>query len=292
MPPLVRRLIVENESPKDFSANDLLRALGLPVLDQPRGEYPGLRSLALLKLMPKPEGSAGSDADVAHVQQALSQQSCEALRAAVDRASFSAADSVDGCIDYQLNLDREALEQLIGTAEVDRLWEIALQRAAACAGVEGAVRRDDYGSTAGGDDSDAGLGLDCATHSGSEEEGQRRRAIAKALEAHEIFVRRYSPSTRPWFPFHKDRSALTVNVALSDDVQHGGGRLICVYGGLVHRLERSQGCATVHPSTLMHAVSRMTHGSRYALIIFLGRNENIVRFNREVQRVLKLAATA
>ena len=34
------------------------------------------------------------------------------------------------------------------------------------------------------------------------------------LDVHEIFVRRYTPNTRPWFPFHRDRSELTINVAL------------------------------------------------------------------------------
>jgi hypothetical protein len=46
----------------------------------------------------------------------------------------------------------------------------------------------------------------------SEEEGDRAAAL---LDAHEIFVRSYSPTTRPWFPFHKDRSELTVSPAAS-----------------------------------------------------------------------------
>ena len=43
---------------------------------------------------------------------------CAKLRAAVDAASFSAADSVDGCTDYQLNFDRRELESLVGEAAV------------------------------------------------------------------------------------------------------------------------------------------------------------------------------
>ena len=91
------------------------------------------------------------------------------------------------------------------------------------------------------------------------------------LAAVEIFVRRYAAGTRPWFPFHQDRAELTINVALSDDAEHGGGRLLCVYDGRVHRLMRHEGTATVHRSTLLHGVSRMTSGVRYSLILFFGR---------------------
>ena len=92
---------------------------------------------------------------------------------------------------------------------------------------------------------------------------------AALLEAHEIFVRVYTGATRPWFPFHKDRSELTINIALSNDNHHEGGRLIALYGGKVRAIERREGEATIHPSSLMHAVSRMISGRRYALIIFV-----------------------
>ncbi len=108
----------------------------------------------------------------------------------------------------------------------------------------------------------------------------------------EIFVRRYTPHTRPWFPFHKDRSETTVNVAISDDADHAGGRLVCIYAGEVRRIERREGDATVHPSSLFHAVSRMTRGARYSLIIFFGRNEQIMQFNSAVQRALRGDACA
>ena len=47
---------------------------------------------------------------------------CAQLRATVDEASFSAADSVDGCTDYQLNLTRGELERLVGEPTVAHLW--------------------------------------------------------------------------------------------------------------------------------------------------------------------------
>jgi len=88
------------------------------------------------------------------------------------------------------------------------------------------------------------------------------------LQIHQIFARRYTTQGRPWFGFHRDKGPLTVNVALSPDEWHDGGRLLGIYEGRVHSIERDEGEATVHPSTLLHAVSRMQGGVRYSLIVF------------------------
>jgi len=245
MPAVVRALIVDNAAVEEVRANDVLRALGLPeISERPKSRYPGLRSLELLRMLPSQSGTA---ADFEHVDHALSADACAAVRAAVDAASFGAADSVDGCIDYQLNLSRVELEELVGKAAVAHLWQLAVV----------AVRRER------GNDS----------------------AVAE-LEAHEIFARRYTPNTRPWFPFHKDRSEVTVNIAVSSDAEHDGGRLLCLCDGEVRRIERGLGCATIHPSSLFHAVTRMTAGARYSLIVFFGRCEKIVAFNEAVRKQL------
>lgn len=90
----------------------------------------------------------------------------------------------------------------------------------------------------------------------------------------QIFVRRYTRDTRPWIQFHNDNAAFTVNVALAADKQHEGGRLICVVGGELRNLERDKGEATVHPSTLLHAVTAMRGtGVRYSLIVFFHSQE-------------------
>ena len=47
-----------------------------------------------------------------------------------------------------------------------------------------------------------------------------------------------------------------------------GGRLLGLIDGCVRAIERAEGEATVHPSCLLHGVSRMTAGVRYSLIIF------------------------
>ena len=93
----------------------------------------------------------------------------------------------------------------------------------------------------------------------------------------EAFVRRYTPSIRPWHPFHQDRAAVTVNVALCDDGEHGGGKLLGLFDDGVVHFERGAGDATVHLSRIVHGVSRMTSGVRFALIVFLGHEPPVRR---------------
>ena len=54
----------------------------------------------------------------------------------------------------------------------------------------------------------------------------------------------------------------------------GGGHLLAVYDGAVRVVSRRAGDATVHPSSLLHGVSRMREGSRYTLILFF-ENEDV-----------------
>eukprot|EP00966_Prymnesium_polylepis_P215250 4984939-Prymnesium_polylepis.1 len=126
MPAIVRSLIVDNAEATSCSANDLLRALGLPeIRAPPPGGGAALRSLALLDLLPR---SVGSTTDVKHVERALGADACARLRDAVDASAASAAaaaDSVDGCPDHQLNLSQEELWRLIGESEAARLWRLA-----------------------------------------------------------------------------------------------------------------------------------------------------------------------
>lgn len=88
-----------------------------------------------------------------------------------------------------------------------------------------------------------------------------------------IFVRRYTPSTRPWNPWHVDSAAVTANVALSDEAACAGGELLTVRDDGVRAVVRGAGDATVHSSTLLHAVSRLSSGARYSLIVFFGEAE-------------------
>ena len=87
-----------------------------------------------------------------------------------------------------------------------------------------------------------------------------------------IFARKYSAGSRPWIGFHHDVSTCTINVALSDDREHAGGRLHAIVGdGTRARhatIERAEGEATAHGDDVMHAVSAMRAGTRYSLILF------------------------
>ena len=64
------------------------------------------------------------------------------------------------------------------------------------------------------------------------------------------------------------QASVTVNVALTADAASGGGRLLGVYGRAVREIARGEGDATVHSSALLHGVTRMTHGTRYSMIMF------------------------
>ena len=95
-------------------------------------------------------------------------------------------------------------------------------------------------------------------------------AIPEPRNSAQIFVRRYTPDTRPWNPFHVDSARVTLNVALSDEASCDGGELLALHEDGLHFLVRGEGDATVHSSTLLHAVRRLASGARYSLIIFIG----------------------
>jgi hypothetical protein len=187
---------------------------------------------------------------------ALSTEACAALRAAVDAEWQEKVDSVDGAPDHQLNLSGEAFERVIGRAAVLDLLQMAADFG----------RQQDAGAPpAAGPGSSPHLGLEDA----------------------KVFVRRYGRSSRPWNPFHTDSSALTVNVALNDRSSFTGGKLLCAFGEAIRPVERDEGDATVHASTLLHGVSMLRSGVRYSLIIFLGQRRLLpkrLRFDEERRR--------
>ena len=79
------------------------------------------------------------------------------------------------------------------------------------------------------------------------------------------------PPARAQIHFHHDSALLTCNVALTADGDHKGGRLIAVDEGKVQHCRCLEGTATLHASTLLHAVTRITSGARYSLILFYRR---------------------
>ena len=212
MDPVVRDLVVFNRKPSSVPINTLLAALGMPPVEERAAppSYPGLRSLALLSLLPKPTGEA---ADVIRESEALTSTACAQLRSAVDAASFAACDSVDGCLDYQLNLSRGELEALVGVDAVQRLWALAAHTLRRLRPgeyeddeeEEVEEEEEEEGADDGEEDGEVAAGAADGTiepeGTVASDSAAGRRAAA-LLEAHEIFVRVYTGDTRPWFPFH------------------------------------------------------------------------------------------
>ena len=179
---------------------------------------------------------------------ALDAAACAALRAAIDTAcegDQASEDSVDGLREYQLRLSGAQLAAIIGDA-ASRELTVELPRAASMALAGANAKEADAPPPA-------------------------------ALRPYQIFARRYSPLTRPWFTFHTDVAALTANVALCSSSAHQGGTLLALFEGAVHAIERDEGEATVHPSTLLHGVTRMQGGQRYSLLLFFSSTPPLPR---------------
>lgn len=83
-----------------------------------------------------------------------------------------------------------------------------------------------------------------------------------------VFVRRYTPETRCYFPFHCDGNAVTANVALSSLDEYDGGHLRCIVSGEIQTLVRNRGDVTVHKNAVCHAVAPVHRGVRHSLLLF------------------------
>ena len=71
----------------------------------------------------------------------------------------------------------------------------------------------------------------------------------------ESFVRRYSADTRPLNPFHRDRYRVTINVALSAHEDYGGGHLLGVFDGHIHRMDRLYASIASHCDRLIECAN-------------------------------------
>jgi hypothetical protein len=192
---------------------------------------------------------------------------------------------VDGALEWQLNLrSREALTAVIGIDAVEKLWALAAAHYAEmrCAPLI--------------DRPSCGMRPRCASETPPPSAPEDVAALPQCWW---IYIRQFDANTRPWFQFHYDHSLLTVNVALTDDHAHVGGRLLAVVerptdantssegakvpansrpawytsSGIprVVRLARTAGSVVVHGSDVPHGVTRMLSGTRMSLILFFGR---------------------
>ena len=264
-PPPVRAIIVDGVEPSTVPFDALLDSLGLEP-HYAEHSYAELRSLRLLRmargLPPEPPLTHASDADLLRRPGALSPAACRALCDLVDSDArrSAAADSVDGAPDHQVDISSGAqLAELIGEADARALWQLAAEfrHARHHGSTPNSARHGAWSRRGDGGDGGGGGG------------GASPSATPESISPSEIFVRRYTPNTRPWIPFHCDRAACTINVSLADDACHDGGRLVAIIGGCAQAIERDEGEATVHSSRLCHAVSRMRAGVRYSLIVFV-----------------------
>ena len=179
---------------------------------------------------------------------AISPAGCEALRRAVDAERDVTRDSVDRIAQHQRNISFDTLLELVGREDVERLWALpdellALQRE------EAAARALESGTPV----------------------SEKTRAETEAADGGfyvDLFVRRYTRESRPWIAFHMDVNNVTVNVALSDDRTHEGGRLHAILNGRHEAITREEGEATAHGDDIMHGVSAMRGGVRHSLIMF------------------------
>lgn len=210
---------------------------------------------ALIAALPAAEQqqeiAAEVELDVLSIRGAVHAEGCAALRHAVDSKRSVYSDSVDKMPEHQLDLSREQLEGFVGASTVAGLMQLPMRLASQRA--TGMRADHDELRAEGCCDADA-------------QPAARYRV--------EYFVRRYSRGTRPLINFHRDGCAVTVNVALSNDEAHTGGRLLIVLSDGVRVLHREAGQATVHPSSVLHGVSAMESGVRYSLLIFF---HNIIK---------------
>ena len=180
--------------------------------------------------------------DVLCVKSAISAAGCSALRTAVDTRRSLFPDSVDGMPEHQFDITREGLEGYIGKETVAKLWRLPRRL------------------TSQRESGECGESSDLPPANRWTNPEPRYRV--------ELFLRRYSRGTRPLLNFHRDSCAVTVNVALSADEAHTGGRLLAILDDGVQVIVREEGEVTVHPSDVLHAVTAVEAGVRYSLLLF------------------------
>uniref|UniRef100_A0A7S4ETK5 Uncharacterized protein n=1 Tax=Chrysotila carterae TaxID=13221 RepID=A0A7S4ETK5_CHRCT len=189
----------------------------------------------------------------------LSFEACNTLKRELDRRASLRAGTTDGMPEFTLHLNRAELQQLIGEDATTILWQLPSTYIA-----ESAAHRQSS------ELSNAGEKAERRSQIGGDAFAQNGLSFTEI----EIFLRKFSAKTRPWIKLHADVATVTVNVALGTEDGSSSGGLLGVFGGKVHTIPRAIGEATVHPSTLVHGVSRMLESAdtRYTLIIFFKQN--------------------
>lgn len=82
----------------------------------------------------------------------------------------------------------------------------------------------------------------------------------------EIVIRRCFAHGK-FINFHTDFSRKTLQVALNNDTEYEGGRLVYLTEGKVHTPERKAGSITIHENDIVHGVTKLESGIRYSLFL-------------------------
>jgi len=77
-----------------------------------------------------------------------------------------------------------------------------------------------------------------------------------------------------FIPFHKDYSKKTMQIALNDDDDYEGGRLVFATANGFQVPKRAAGSATIHTNSTVHGVTAMGSGVRYGLF-FCDTSQNL-----------------
>ena len=179
-------------------------------------------SRALIALL----GGSLDERPCVHHDELLDAAACAALIRTLDAraAELPPAEALD----VRLSLTDEALEALVGAAQLARLR-------AAFGGPHDTIKLRRVAAAADTDDADDANG----------EQQQQQRCVG----------------------FHCDFSKRTMQVALNGDDEYGGGKLTFATADGFVQPARPRGTATTHANSLVHGVSALTHGVRYGLFL-------------------------
>ena len=83
----------------------------------------------------------------------------------------------------------------------------------------------------------------------------------------EILIRRCQAHGK-FINFHTDVSLRTMQVAMNDDDEYKGGRLVFLSQDSLHAPKRPVGTVSIHENDIVHGVSMFEAGTRYGLFFF------------------------
>ena len=90
------------------------------------------------------------------------------------------------------------------------------------------------------------------------------------------FVRKYSTASRPRLPFHCDSCDASISVNLVDGGDYDGGDLVMLANNQLLTAPRQAGSAAAHSADVAHAVTDVTRGGRWSLVVFTHKRRNAV----------------